>query len=141
MPFLLRNQARAEGSFLVYPQQVLLEPSVAKELRFRYYLRHPYIFQDQHFFMDALTASTDRGIQFTERWQVSRIACMVLIAVASTAVTGGLYAHFKDDVSGAFTISGLFSAVLHCCCLIYTPRIHDWSIVCDWNSHRCFEFD
>ena len=56
--------------------------------------------------MECFTASSSRGIQFIEQWQASRIAITVLTAVASTLITGVLYAHFKHDVSTAFTIAG-----------------------------------
>ena len=57
--------------------------------------------------MECLTVSEDRGIQFTEQWQASRIAIVVMTAVALTVVTGVLYAHFKHDIATAFTIAGL----------------------------------
>jgi hypothetical protein len=50
-----------------------------------------------------------------------------------------VYAHLKHDVSGAFTIAGLFCVMFSCLCLIYMSRVHDWSISCDLYSYWCFE--
>ncbi|OBZ74453.1 hypothetical protein A0H81_05803 [Grifola frondosa] len=102
----------------VYPQQITGDPSVAKGLRFRHYLRKRHLFRGHHALVQALTASQDRGIQFAEQWQVYRIAAFVISAVAATFTTAVLYAHFTGDISTAFTIGGYMSGALSVICIL-----------------------
>jgi hypothetical protein len=98
--------------FLLSNQAAFPDPSILKGLRIHYYVRHPHLLRGQWHFKNTLTASPGRGIQFIEQWQVSRIAVVVLTAVASTVVTGVVYAHCKHDVSGAFAIAGSSHLIL-----------------------------
>ena len=91
----------------VYPRRygpAAVSPS--KNMRLRYFLRHPDQMKGRHEFMQVLTARTDLGIEFVEGWQLSRIAVAILLPVLASLVLAVLYSALYGDVSGAFTIAG-----------------------------------
>lgn len=105
----LPTSYQADHSF-VYPQR--LGPagvSPAKNLRLRYILAHPHCMKARHEFMEVLTARTDVGIEFTERFQLRRIAIAVIIPVVGSIIVGVVYSVFTGDVSSGFTISGMIA--------------------------------
>jgi hypothetical protein len=57
-------------------------------------------------FMQVLTSRTDLGIEFVERFQLSRIAFAIIFPIFVSTLFGILYAVFTGDPSSAFTISG-----------------------------------
>lgn len=83
--------------------------SPAKNLRLRYILAHPQCMKTRHEFMEVLTARTDVGVEFTERFQLRRIAIAVILPVLASIIVGVLYSTFTGDVSSGFTISGTIS--------------------------------
>lgn len=102
----LTTSPKADHSF-VYPQR--LGPagvSPSKNMRLRYLLANPRCMRGRHEFMQVLTARTDLGIEFVERFQLRRIAIAVLLPVALSTILGVLYSVLTGDVSSAFTISG-----------------------------------
>lgn len=62
----------------------------------------------RHEFMQVLTARTDLGVEFVERWQLSRIAIAILVPVLFSVVIGVVYSATTHDPSTAFTIAGVF---------------------------------
>ncbi|KAI0703833.1 hypothetical protein BC835DRAFT_1262366 [Cytidiella melzeri] len=98
----------ADHSF-VYPQRVgPARVSPSKNMRLRYLLQHPRSMSNRYEFMQVLTARTDLGIEFVERFQLSRIAFAVLFPILISTLLGVVYAALTGDVSSAFTISGKF---------------------------------
>ncbi|KAI0951533.1 hypothetical protein AcW1_008555 [Taiwanofungus camphoratus] len=98
----------ADHSF-VYPQRVgpaAVSPS--KNMRLRWFLHHPEHMRARHEFMQVLTARTDLGVEFVERWQLSRIAIAILVPVLFSVVIGVVYSATTHDPSTAFTIAGVF---------------------------------
>ena len=75
----------------------------SKNMRLRYFLRHPEQMKGRYEFMRVLTARTDLGIEFVEGWQVTRIAVAILLPVLGSLILGVCYSVFAGDVSGAFT--------------------------------------
>ena len=72
---------------IVFPQRIgpaKVRPS--KNLRLRYLLNHPHTMKGKHEFMEVLTSRTDLGIEFVERFQLSRIAVAVVVPVVASAV-------------------------------------------------------
>ncbi|EMD36606.1 hypothetical protein CERSUDRAFT_95896 [Gelatoporia subvermispora B] len=91
---------------VVYPQRVGttgLSPS--KNMRLRYFLHHPEAMRGRHEFLQVLTDNPKLGVEFVERWQVSRIAIAVLIPVIMSVVVGVVYSGLTGDASTAFTIA------------------------------------
>ena len=72
-------------------------------------------------FMQVLTARTDLGIEFVERFQLGRIAIAVLLPVFVATVIGVLYSAITGDVSSAFTISGK-RVLPRLCALLTKPQ-------------------
>ena len=77
-------------------------------MRLRYFLHHPEQMKDRREFMQVLTARTDLGIEFVEGWQLSRIAIAILLPVVASLLLAIFYSVFVGDVSGAFTIAGVY---------------------------------
>ncbi|PIL28352.1 hypothetical protein GSI_09503 [Ganoderma sinense ZZ0214-1] len=103
----------------VYPRRIGpagLSPS--KNMRLRYFLRHPEQMKDRHEFMQVLTARTDLGIEFVEGWQLSRIAVAILLPVLASLVLAVLYSALYGDVSGAFTIAGYMTSAYSVCLVL-----------------------
>ena len=75
-------------------------------MRLRYLLQNPKCMRGRHEFMQVLTARTDLGIEFIERFQLTRIAIAVIIPVLLSVLVGVLYSALTGDVSSGFTISG-----------------------------------
>lgn len=57
--------------------------------------------------MEVLTARSDLGIEFVERWQLSRIAIAIIIPVFMSVVIGVVYSIAARDPGTAFTIAGM----------------------------------
>ncbi|KAM5544867.1 hypothetical protein V8D89_001765 [Ganoderma adspersum] len=103
----------------VYPRRygpAAVSPS--KNMRLRYFLRHPEQMKDRHEFMQVLTARTDLGIEFVEGWQLSRIAVAILLPVLASLVLAVLYSALYGDVSGAFTIAGYMTSAYSVCLVL-----------------------
>ena len=64
--------------------------------------------QGRHEFMEVLTARSDLGIEFVERWQLSRIAIAIIIPVFMSVVIGVVYSIAARDPGTAFTIAGMW---------------------------------
>ena len=115
----------------VYPRRygpAAVSPS--KNMRLRYFLRHPDQMKGRHEFMQVLTARTDLGIEFVEGWQLSRIAVAILLPVLASLVLAVLYSALYGDVSGAFTIAGEClrqCALLPCMTLTMTVMLN-WGV-------------
>lgn len=93
----------------MYPQRVGtagLSPS--KNMRLRYFLHHPDAMRGRHEFLQVLTDNPKLGVEFVERWQVSRIAIAVLIPVIMSVIVGVVYSGITGDASTAFTIAGMY---------------------------------
>ena len=98
----------------VYPRRygpAAVSPS--KNMRLRYFLRHPDQMKGRHEFMQVLTARTDLGIEFIEQWQVARIAVAVILPVLASTAIGVVYSVAARDPSTVFTIAGTFSSLGH----------------------------
>lgn len=67
--------------------------------------------------MQVLTARIDLGIEFVERWQVSRIAIAIILPVLASTAIGVIYSIAAKDPSTAFTIAGTWSH-----CALYLDR-------------------
>lgn len=92
---------------IIYPQRVgPAKVSPAKNMRLRWFLHHPSYMQGRHEFMDVLTSRTDLGIEFVERWQLSRIAIAIIMPVLMSVVIGVVYSAAARDPGTAFTIAG-----------------------------------
>lgn len=63
--------------------------------------------QGRHEFMEVLTARSDLGIEFVERWQLSRITIAIIIPVFMSVVIGVVYSVAARDPGTAFTIAGM----------------------------------
>jgi len=121
--FSLRNvgsmtMVLADHSF-VYPQR--LGPATVspyKNMRLRWFLHHPEHMRGRHEFMQVLTARTDRGIEFVERWQVFRIAIAILLPVLCSLVVGVVYSCLARDPSTAFTIAGYMTSAYSVCLVL-----------------------
>ena len=106
-PKTTNERYRQADHTCVYPRRygpAAVSPS--KNMRLRYFLRHPDQMKGRHEFMQVLTARTDLGIEFVEGWQLTRIAIAVLIPVIASLVLAVLYSVFTQDVSSAFTVAG-----------------------------------
>lgn len=57
-------------------------------------------------FIQVFTARTDLGIEFVERFQLSRIAIAVILPIVFATLFGIIWAVLTGDVSSAFTVSG-----------------------------------
>ncbi|KDQ58981.1 hypothetical protein JAAARDRAFT_128014 [Jaapia argillacea MUCL 33604] len=103
----------------IYPQRLgPARVSPSKNMRLRWFLNHPNSMKGRYEFMQVLTARPDLGIEFVERWQASRIAIAVITPVAMSLLFALLWAHFKGDVSGAFTISGYMTSAYSVCLVL-----------------------
>ena len=92
---------------IIYPRRIgPANVSPAKNMRLRWFLHHPSYMQGRHEFMEVLTARTDLGIEFVERWQLSRIAIAIIIPVIISVVVGVVYSISAHDPGTAFTIAG-----------------------------------
>ncbi|EJF64827.1 hypothetical protein DICSQDRAFT_52078 [Dichomitus squalens LYAD-421 SS1] len=103
----------------VYPRRfgpAAVSPS--KNMRLRYFLRHPEVLKGRHEFMQVLTARTDLGIEFVEGWQLTRIAIAVLIPVLASLLLAVFYSVVAQDVSGAFTIAGYMTSAYSVCLVL-----------------------
>lgn len=99
-----------EDHSFIYPQRIgPARVSPAKNMRLRWFLHHPEYMKGRHEFMQVLTADPDLGIEFIERWQLSRIAIGVLIPVFASLAIGVVYSGVMDDPSTGFTIAGMFT--------------------------------
>ena len=87
----------------------------SKNMRLRYLLQNPASMKGRYEFMQVLTARTDLGIEFVERFQLGRIAVAVLLPVLFATAIGVLYSAFTGDVSSGFTISGRCASVKSTC--------------------------
>lgn len=58
-------------------------------------------------FVDALTARTDIGIEFVERFQINRIFIAIMCPVVLSALLGIFNSIFLRDVSSAPTVAGM----------------------------------
>ncbi|EMD36605.1 hypothetical protein CERSUDRAFT_95895 [Gelatoporia subvermispora B] len=108
----------ADHSF-VYPQRVGtagLSPS--KNMRLRYFLHHPEAMRGRHEFLQVLTDNPRLGVEFVERWQVSRIAIAVLIPVIMSVIVGVVYSGITGDASTAFTIAGYMTSAYSVCLVL-----------------------
>ncbi|KAH9917249.1 uncharacterized protein B0H18DRAFT_883935 [Fomitopsis serialis] len=113
--FSLRN---ADHS-IIYPQRVgPAKVSPSKNMRLRWFLHHPSYMRGRHEFMQVLTARTDLGIEFVERWQLSRIAIAVLLPVLASVVIGVVYSIAASDPSTAFTIAGYLTSAYSVCLVL-----------------------
>jgi len=121
--FSLRNVAsmtmvHADHS-IIYPQRVgPAKVSPSKNMRLRWFLHHPSYMRGRHEFIQVLTARTDLGIEFVERWQLSRIAIAVLLPVLASVVIGVVYSIAADDPSTAFTIAGYLTSAYSVCLVL-----------------------
>lgn len=96
----------------MYPRRVgPAGVSPSKNMRLRYFLRHPEQMKGRHEFMQVLTARTDLGIEFVEGWQLMRIAIAILLPLLASAVLAVVYSVVVGDVSDAFTIAGGFDCL------------------------------
>jgi len=108
----------ADHSF-VYPQRIgPARVSPAKNMRLRYLLQHPRSMKGRHEFMQVLTARTDLGIEFVERFQLARMAVAILLPIALSTILGILYSALTGDVSSAFTISGYMTSAYSVCLVL-----------------------
>lgn len=80
-------------------------------MRLRWFLHHPSYMRGRHEFVQVLTARTELGIEFVERWQISRIAIAIILPVLASTAIGIIYSIAAKDPSTAFTIAGTCS---HC---------------------------
>ncbi|OBZ72149.1 hypothetical protein A0H81_07394 [Grifola frondosa] len=92
--------------------------SPSKNMRLRWFLHHPGEMKARREFMQVLTARTDLGIEFVERWQLLRIAVAILLPVFLSVVLAVLYSAFTDDVSSAFTIAGYMPSAYSVCLVL-----------------------
>ncbi|OCH89483.1 hypothetical protein OBBRIDRAFT_813173 [Obba rivulosa] len=116
--FSLRSVGYADHTF-IYPQRVGtagLSPS--KNMRLRYFLHHPEAMRGRHEFLQVFTANPDLGVEFVERWQVLRIAIVVLIPVIFSVVLGVMYSGITGDASTAFTIAGYMTSAYSVCLVL-----------------------
>ncbi|KAJ3522424.1 hypothetical protein NM688_g8877 [Phlebia brevispora] len=92
--------------------------SPSKNMRLRYLLANPQLSKDRYEFMQVFTARTDVGIEFVERFQLTRIAIAVLVPVALSLIVGVVYSAITGDVSSGFTISGYMTSAYIVCLLL-----------------------
>ncbi|KDQ58972.1 hypothetical protein JAAARDRAFT_128216 [Jaapia argillacea MUCL 33604] len=108
----------ADHSF-IYPQRIgPAQVTPSKNMRLRWFLHHPSSMKGRYEFMQVLTARSDLGIEFVERWQASRITIAIITPVAMSLLLALLYAYFTGDVSGAFTISGYMTSAYSVCLVL-----------------------
>ncbi|TFY62181.1 hypothetical protein EVJ58_g4031 [Rhodofomes roseus] len=121
--FSLRNVAsitmvHADHS-IVYPQRLgPAKVSPSKNMRLRWFLHHPSYMKGRHEFMQVLTVRTDLGIEFVERWQLSRIAIAIMLPVLLSVVIGVVYSIAAKDPSTAFTIAGYLTSAYSVCLVL-----------------------
>ncbi|OCH89608.1 hypothetical protein OBBRIDRAFT_881196 [Obba rivulosa] len=100
-----------EDHSFVYPQWVgPPRVSTHRNLRLRWFLKHPESLRGAREFMHVLTARIDLGIEFVERWQASRLAIAILFPVFLSVIAGVLYSALTKDVSSTFTIAGYMTS-------------------------------
>ncbi|RPD58615.1 hypothetical protein L226DRAFT_466392 [Lentinus tigrinus ALCF2SS1-7] len=103
----------------VYPRRVgPAGVSPSKNMRLRYFLRHPDQMKGRHEFMQVLTAHTDYGIEFVEGWQLTRIAVAILLPVVASLILGVVYSILENDVSSAFTVAGYMTSAYSVCLVL-----------------------
>ncbi|KAF9811056.1 hypothetical protein IEO21_06685 [Rhodonia placenta] len=108
-----------EDHSFIYPQRIgPARVSPAKNMRLRWFLHHPEYMKGRHEFMQVLTADPDLGIEFIERWQLSRIAIGVLIPVFASLAIGVVYSGVMDDPSTGFTIAGYVTSAYSVCLVL-----------------------
>lgn len=108
-----------EDHSFIYPQRVgSARVSAHHNLRLRWLLRHPETRRDNREFMHVLTARSDLGIEFVERWQASRLVIVILFPVLLSIVAGVLYSILTKDVSSAFTIAGYMTSAYSVCLVL-----------------------
>ncbi|KAH9948594.1 hypothetical protein B0H21DRAFT_733207 [Amylocystis lapponica] len=78
----------------------------------------------RHEFMRVLTAQTDVGIEFIERWQLSRIAVAVMVPVWLSLVLGVVYTVLTEDASTAFTIAVRYVTSAYSVCLVLVGALN-----------------
>ncbi|KAI0788316.1 hypothetical protein C8Q74DRAFT_1196835 [Fomes fomentarius] len=103
----------------VYPRR--LGPagvSPSKNMRLRYFLRHPDQMKGRHEFMQVLTARTDLGIEFVEGWQLTRITIAILLPILLSTVLAVVYSIVLGDVSDAFTIAAYMTSAYSVCLVL-----------------------
>ena len=57
-------------------------------------------------FMKVLTADPGLGVEFVERFQITRLAIAILFPVIMSILLAVLYSAFTGDAATAFTIAG-----------------------------------
>ncbi|TFK93810.1 hypothetical protein K466DRAFT_572289 [Polyporus arcularius HHB13444] len=103
----------------VYPRRVgPAGVSPSKNMRLRYFLRHPDQMKGRHEFMQVLTARTDLGIEFVEGWQLMRISIAILLPVVASLILGVMYSILEKDVSSAFTVAGYMTSAYSVCLVL-----------------------
>ncbi|RDX46231.1 hypothetical protein OH76DRAFT_1457275 [Lentinus brumalis] len=103
----------------VYPRRVgPAGVSPSKNMRLRYFLRHPDQMKGRHEFMQVLTARTDLGIEFVEGWQLMRISIAILLPVVASLILGVVYSILEHDVSSAFTVAGYMTSAYSVCLVL-----------------------
>lgn len=110
----MRNLTEGQADHsIIYPQRIgPAKVSPAKNMRLRWFLHHPSYMHGRHEFLEVLTARTDLGIEFVERWQLSRIAIAIIIPVFMSFVIGVVYSIAARDPGTAFTIAGMYIKLL-----------------------------
>ncbi|OCH91712.1 hypothetical protein OBBRIDRAFT_872234 [Obba rivulosa] len=105
--FSLKNNTHS----FIYPQRVgSASVSPHRNLRFRWCLNHPESQGGRYDFMRALTRRADYGIEFVERWQVTRLVIAIVLPLALSLLVAIIYTLRTGDVSSAFTIAGYMTS-------------------------------
>ncbi|OCH91713.1 hypothetical protein OBBRIDRAFT_514563 [Obba rivulosa] len=91
-------------------------PGPHRNMRFREYLKNPGQLEGDHDFMRSFTQNVYHGVEFIERWQVSRIVIVIAVPLTVSLIVAISYAIGTGDVSSAFTIAGKFFAAVPIFC-------------------------
>lgn len=91
----------------MYPKRVgppRMEHS--RHMRLQYLLARPRYMTGKYDFMEVLTADPGLGIEFIERFQLTRLAIAILLPVFCSILLAVIYSVFMHDPATAFTIAG-----------------------------------
>ncbi|KAI9001492.1 hypothetical protein BD414DRAFT_474817 [Trametes punicea] len=94
----------------IYPQRIGPGRTTHhRNMRMRYLLDHPHHMRGKHDFMRVLTESSDYGIEFVERWNMTRVCVLVVGSALLSLSIALMYGVFTKDWSAGFQIASFFS--------------------------------
>lgn len=104
---------------VIYPHRIgPTKISPVHIMRLRSLMNDPSKLRGRYEFVEALTERTDVGIEFVERFQLSRIAIAIVFPVVLSALLGIFYSIFLQDVSSAFTVAGYMTSAYSVCLVL-----------------------